>query len=95
VFLAGVCFSAYFCWQMWTKWDESPILTSLETNHYSNDYIPFPAVTICNVNKVSKRKLLQFLNTNSKFVKTSTYVLKLPITISYPLFKDLITYPLI
>ncbi|XP_046452018.1 pickpocket protein 28-like [Daphnia pulex] len=61
VFLCGVCFSSYFCVQMWHKWEESPVLTSVETQLYPLNNIYFPAVTICNVNKVSKRKLLETL----------------------------------
>ena len=67
VFLAGLCFSGYFCLQMWRKWDESPVLTSLDSNYYPLKNIPFPAVTICNVNKVSKKKLLQFMD-NPKYI---------------------------
>jgi acid-sensing ion channel, other len=47
---------------MWQKWDESPILMSLDTNNYQLSNVPFPAVTICNVNKVSKSRLLSILS---------------------------------
>lgn len=57
LFLSGVCFSMYFCYLMWCKWDESPVLVSLETNHYPLKEVPFPAVTVCNVNKVSSSRL--------------------------------------
>ena len=57
VFLSGVSFYSYFCVQMWHKWVESPVLTSVETQLYPLNNIFFPAVTICNVNKVSRRKL--------------------------------------
>lgn len=62
VVIAGLCFSGYFCWQMWQKWEESPVLTSIDTNHYPLNEVDFPAVTICNVNKVSKRKLVEVLS---------------------------------
>jgi hypothetical protein len=44
---------------MWNKWEESPVLASVETQLYPLNNIYFPAVAICNVNKVSKRKLLE------------------------------------
>jgi hypothetical protein len=61
VFLAGIFFSGYYCWQMWKKWEDSPVLMSLDSNRYPLKNIPFPAVTICNVNKVSKTKLLRVM----------------------------------
>lgn len=61
VFLAGIFFSGYYCWQMWRKWEDSPVLMSLDSNRYPLKNIPFPGVTICNVNKVSKKKLLQVM----------------------------------
>ena len=57
IFLAGLGFSSYFCWQMWKKYDEAPLLMSLETTRYPLKNIPFPAVTICNVNKAMKSRL--------------------------------------
>ena len=32
VFSFGLAASSYFCWLMWQKWDESPILMSLDTS---------------------------------------------------------------
>ena len=61
VFLAGIAFSSFFIAQMWNKWEKSPVLLSVDSNRYPLKNIPFPAVTICNVNKVSKTKLLQVL----------------------------------
>ena len=56
---------------MWQKWDESPILMSLDTNNYQLSNVPFPAVTICNVNKVSKSHLLRILSEEKEFSKFS------------------------
>ncbi|KAI9552641.1 putative amiloride-sensitive sodium channel [Daphnia sinensis] len=84
VFLGGILFSGYFCWQMWNKWEDSPVLMSLDSNRYPLKNIPFPAVTICNVNKVSKTKLLQFMEdprykdvTYEKMQETLRYMTKL------------------
>ncbi len=43
---------------MWNKWEDSPTLMSLETTRYPLSKIPFPAVSICGVNKISKWRLL-------------------------------------
>jgi len=72
VFFAGLSFSGYFCFQMWQKWDESPVLTSLDSNYFPLANIPFPAVTICNVNKVSKKKLLRAME-NPKWLQWFLY----------------------
>ncbi|KAI9552640.1 putative amiloride-sensitive sodium channel [Daphnia sinensis] len=84
VFLGGILFSGYFCMQMWNKWEDSPVLMSLDSNRYPLKNIPFPAVTICNVNKVSKTKLLQYMEdprykdvTYEKMQETLRYMTKL------------------
>lgn len=61
VFVSGIFFSGYYCQQMWNKWEISPVLMSLDSNRYPLKNIPFPAVTMCSVNKVSKTKLLRVL----------------------------------
>ncbi|XP_057370230.1 pickpocket protein 28-like [Daphnia carinata] len=71
VFLSGVCFSSYFCWQVWQKWEQSPVLTSVETQLYPLKNVPFPAVTICNVNKISESKLYEVILANPKFKNVS------------------------
>lgn len=61
IFIAGMGFSSYFCWKMWWKWEESPVLMSIDSTRFPLGNISFPAVTICNVNKVSKTRLLNVL----------------------------------
>ena len=38
--------------KVWTQYSTSPTITSVENTHYPIWNIPFPAVTICQVNKV-------------------------------------------
>lgn len=38
--------------KVWTQYSTSPTITSVESTHYPIWNIPFPAVTICQVNKV-------------------------------------------
>ena len=48
----GGFFASYFILGMWKKWVESPVYTSVETTSHHVSNIPFPAVTICSVNKI-------------------------------------------
>ena len=70
IFVSGICFSGYFCWEMYQKWEQSPVLTSVETQLYPLKNVSFPAVTICNVNKVSQQKLKNYRNENPKLEST-------------------------
>lgn len=40
---------------------ENPTVTVIESSHFPTWNIPFPAVTICNFNKISKTKALDLL----------------------------------
>ncbi|XP_068085172.1 sodium channel protein Nach-like [Anabrus simplex] len=48
----GVYGAVWLMGQVWMKYSTSPTITSVESTHYPIWNIPFPAVTICNVNKV-------------------------------------------
>lgn len=61
VFLAGVAFALYFCMQMWNKYEDSPVLISLDSTRSLHQNSSFPAVTVCNVNKVSRTRLQEIL----------------------------------
>jgi amiloride-sensitive sodium channel len=39
---------------VWLRFDESPMVTTVETTAYPIWNIPFPAVTLCSNNKVYK-----------------------------------------
>ena len=52
IFCMGGFFASYFILGMWKKWVESPVYTSVETTSHHVSNIPFPAVTICSVNKI-------------------------------------------
>lgn len=38
---------------------ETPTVTVIESTHFNTWNVPFPAVSICNFNKISKRKAMQ------------------------------------
>lgn len=46
--------SAYFITNVWTKWSASPIIITLSARSTPLDEIPFPAVTICNMNQAQR-----------------------------------------
>ena len=54
--VGGFC-AAYFISALWDKWETSPTYMSVETTTYPVNSIPFPAVTICSVNKVEEDRL--------------------------------------
>lgn len=58
VFVAiGVFFSGYFTLGIVQKWQNSPVYMSVgDTSHHVAN-LPFPAVTICSVNKIEKDRL--------------------------------------
>ncbi|XP_059608254.1 sodium channel protein Nach-like [Phlebotomus argentipes] len=46
---------------LWFSWNWStltPVVTVIESTHYATWNIPFPAVTICNLNKINAKKAL-------------------------------------
>ncbi|XP_032777886.2 pickpocket protein 28 [Daphnia magna] len=57
VCLVGILFSSFFCWKMWLKYESSPVFTSLDSPRFPLNDNPFPAVTVCSVNKVSDKRL--------------------------------------
>ncbi|XP_055691230.1 sodium channel protein Nach-like [Lutzomyia longipalpis] len=47
---------------LWFSWNWStltPVVTVIESTHYATWNIPFPAVTICNLNKISAKRALE------------------------------------
>ncbi|XP_063242547.1 sodium channel protein Nach-like [Bacillus rossius redtenbacheri] len=48
----GLLAAVYLISCVWVQYNTSPTITSIESTHFPIWNIPFPAVTICNVNKV-------------------------------------------
>jgi amiloride-sensitive sodium channel len=59
--------AAYFISNVYSKWDESPVIVSIGARTTSLKDIPFPAVTLCTVNKVRKSE--------ADKINRSTYVI--------------------
>lgn len=53
-FIMVLSISAYFITNVWEKWNSSPIIIGLNPVLTQIRDIPFPAVTICNMNQANK-----------------------------------------
>lgn len=56
--------SAYFISNLWQKWSENPIIIGLNSASTPLNNIPFPAVTICNMNQ-ARRNIADFIPDHS------------------------------
>lgn len=55
-FLMSVSLAIYLIYQVWDRYTKVPVIVSFQTSEQDIDSIPFPAVTLCNMNKVKNRK---------------------------------------
>lgn len=67
MFLLVVLFSIYFISSIWIKWSASPIIITLSSMPKSIKDIPFPAITVCNMNQVRKNMVLKIPKNSSEF----------------------------
>jgi amiloride-sensitive sodium channel len=65
-FILAVGTAAYFITFLYNKWDESPVIVSLAAKATQLIAIPFPAVTVCTMNKARKSIAEEIIN--SKYV---------------------------
>ena len=61
-FCFGMFSASYFTLALWDKWDSSPVYMSVETTSLAVPNIPFPAVSICSVNKLVGSRLEKSLD---------------------------------
>ena len=54
--------AGYFIRIVYAKWDETPVIVSIGARTTSLTDIPFPAVTVCTVNKARKSKAEKIKN---------------------------------
>lgn len=54
VHLFAVSASMWIVWTTWTEFTDNPTVTTLESQNYPIKDIPFPAVGLCNANRISK-----------------------------------------
>lgn len=62
----GMFGASYFILALWDKWENSPVFISIETTSWPIPNIPFPAVSICSVNKIEEGPLSKTLDEMAK-----------------------------
>lgn len=60
VHLIAVSASLWIVWTTWTEFTDNPTITTLESQNYPIRDIPFPAVGLCNINRISKRRAKKY-----------------------------------
>lgn len=50
--LIGIAFAIILIDLFWTRFETTPTITTIESYYYPIWNVPFPAVTVCNNNKV-------------------------------------------
>lgn len=63
-FLLVSILSVYFISNIWIKWSASPVIITLNSLSMSISELPFPAITICNMNQ-AQNSSVQLLSKNS------------------------------
>jgi amiloride-sensitive sodium channel len=66
-FILASITAGYFIGNVYDKWKETPVIVSIGARTTSLTDIPFPAVTVCTVNKARKSK--------ADAINSSTYVI--------------------
>ncbi|XP_053949282.1 pickpocket protein 28 [Anastrepha ludens] len=66
-FVGVLILSAYFISNIYVKWSETPIIISTSAKQTFVSDVPFPAITICNLNQASKSKVQGILEKNLNF----------------------------
>lgn len=60
VHIFAIAISMWIVNSLWTDFTNNPTVTTLESQNYGIENIPFPAVGLCNVNRISKRRALAY-----------------------------------
>ncbi|GFG37847.1 hypothetical protein Cfor_04938 [Coptotermes formosanus] len=56
----AVAGALYTSANIWTRYQTSPTMTVLQSTNFPIEYLPFPAITICNQNHVRWDKAILF-----------------------------------
>lgn len=59
IVIAALITAIILLWISWAWNAEIPTTTVIESTHYATWNIPFPAITICNFNRISKKAALE------------------------------------
>jgi amiloride-sensitive sodium channel len=73
-FILAVATAAYFITLLYHKWDGNPVIVSVGATATQLTSIPFPALTICNMNRARKSKAQKIAS--SKYVQNNLFTRK-------------------
>ncbi|XP_074042674.1 sodium channel protein Nach isoform X2 [Leptinotarsa decemlineata] len=62
VVICGLCCATYMTVLFWERYISNPTRTTILTSYAPVTTIPFPAVTICNINRIMVSKVEKFMN---------------------------------
>lgn len=54
-------FSAYFISNIYDKWNVTPVIVGINPKFKTIQSIPFPAITMCNMNQVRKSVAMEII----------------------------------
>ena len=61
VVLAGLGGAGYMTVLFWNRYTSNPTRTSILTAYAPNTAVPFPAVTLCNINRIMADQVEEFV----------------------------------
>jgi hypothetical protein len=61
-FILAIATAAYFITLLYHKWEENPVIVSVGATATQLTSIPFPALTICNMNRAKKSVAKEIAN---------------------------------
>lgn len=68
-FIVALISASYFIFNIYDKYNNSPVIISYNPAAVSLITIPFPAITICSLNQATKKEALHILNTGTETEK--------------------------
>ncbi|XP_030558029.1 pickpocket protein 28 [Drosophila novamexicana] len=66
-FLAAFVMTCQLIANIYAKWNSTPVIIGISPHATSILKVPFPAITICNMNQVQRSKVLQYKKGSSEF----------------------------
>lgn len=66
-FLLVFILSMYFISNVWIKWSASPVIITLNSKSREITSLPFPAITVCNMNQAQNRSVQQLSRNSDEY----------------------------